>query len=133
MLDAKGRSLLEKLLSPYLSVLIKLKISPNQLTLFGLSLAFVSSLLLSQSYDLLALLFWWLSRLFDGLDGLLARSTNKSSAFGAYLDITSDMTAYSSMILAFFSRYPGLGVFWLLSKTKTITKTVTNIITKAHF
>ena len=55
---------------------------------------------------------WLASRLGDGLDGILARETGSSTAFGGYLDITLDMTAYSAMLLGFAVAHPERGVVW---------------------
>jgi len=58
------------------------------------------------------LVLWLVSRMADGLDGLLARATNRTSALGGYLDITLDMAAYSVMILGFAAAHSGEGLVW---------------------
>jgi len=70
---------------------------------------------------------WLVSRLGDGLDGVLARETGRSSAFGDYLDITLDMTAYSVVTLGFAAARPELGLVWpaiLMGYTLAITTTL---------
>jgi phosphatidylglycerophosphate synthase len=41
------------------------------------------------------LLFWLLNRVFDGLDGSVARMRSEQSDFGGYLDILLDFTTYA--------------------------------------
>jgi phosphatidylglycerophosphate synthase len=58
---------------------------------------------------------WWLSRLIDGTDGILARETGRSSDFGGYLDITLDMAAYSLMVLGFYYWQPQFAPLWIIT------------------
>ncbi|GAB6091414.1 CDP-alcohol phosphatidyltransferase family protein [Spirochaeta dissipatitropha] len=46
-----------------------------------------------------ALVLWLLNRVFDGLDGALARQQNVSSDLGAYLDIMADFLVYAALPL----------------------------------
>jgi len=59
-----------------------------------------------------------LSRLADGLDGAIARATEKTD-FGGYLDITSDFLFYGAVPLGFVLSDPGAngvaGAFLLVS------------------
>ncbi len=43
----------------------------------------------------LPLIFWILNRIFDGLDGSLARERGKASELGGFLDLLSDFIIYS--------------------------------------
>jgi phosphatidylglycerophosphate synthase len=52
------------------------------------------------------------SRVLDGIDGILARHLNRKSAFGGYLDITLDMVAYSAMLFGFWVLHPEAGWAW---------------------
>lgn len=49
-----------------------------------------------QSY-LLAVLFWWLNRILDGLDGAVARVSDSQTDFGGYLDIIIDYIVYAAV------------------------------------
>ena len=73
-------------------------ITPNHITLA----AFVSGLLavgtaaLSTSQSSYwPLIFWLLNRLFDGIDGTLARMRGTTTALGAFLDLLGDFIIYS--------------------------------------
>ena len=68
-------------------------ISPNQLTLGGLALAFLAGWLYAGGHFFMGGIFLILSSLGDMLDGPLARATGRSSKFGAFLDSTVDRYA----------------------------------------
>ncbi len=108
MIDNPFRSFLEKTTKPIICILKKTPLTPNQLTLLSLVGAIGSSWAIINNQYLLAICLWWLGRLFDGLDGLLARAKNQSTQFGSYLDITCDMLSYSLIILSFSYIYPNL-------------------------
>src|SRR5438477_12245735 len=76
---------------------------PNQITF--LRLGFLPVFLMLIAYDRYrwALLVLVVSGLSDGIDGLLARSSNQRSALGAYLDPIADKLLLSSsfVLLAF--------------------------------
>lgn len=40
---------------------------------------------------------WFLNRVFDGLDGAVARARNRQSDFGGYLDIVVDFVVYAAI------------------------------------
>ena len=86
------------ILKPFLEVigvsLVKLNIKANQITFIGLILGIICFIFLIQGYFLLALLFFLLNRLFDGLDGYVARHT-KVTDLGGYYDILCDFVIYS--------------------------------------
>ncbi len=110
MIDNHFRQILPKYTSSFVKLFKLLKLSANQVTLIGFFVSCLSFyfIILDQFY--LALGVWWLSRLFDGLDGIYARETNQQSAFGGYLDIVLDMCAYSLFILALLLRFPQFSI-----------------------
>ena len=55
----------------------------------------LTAVFLTQQQYLLGLLFWGLNRLFDGLDGAIARLSGQTSDFGGYLDIIFDFIVYA--------------------------------------
>ncbi|MDJ0625529.1 MAG: CDP-alcohol phosphatidyltransferase family protein [Candidatus Caenarcaniphilales bacterium] len=112
MLDDKFRPLLPKFTGPLIKLLIKLKVTPNQVTVLGFLLACIASFLIGKDLMLFGLIVWWISRLADGLDGMLARETNQKSFFGGYLDILLDMASYSIMIIGFASHYKDIAYVW---------------------
>ncbi len=70
--------------------LTRIGISPSGLTLIGLLLAMVAALLAAQGKMASAGLVYFLSGLFDGVDGAVARISDRVSKFGAILDSTLD-------------------------------------------
>ena len=70
-------------------------ITPNQVTLCSLAVSFGAAYLVAVQKFLPALALWWISRLFDGTDGIYARETNQVTQLGAFLDILCDMASYS--------------------------------------
>lgn len=75
-------------------------LSANAITLLGLLSGLIAAYLVSIQWHELGLLFIAISRIFDGLDGAVARATQKSD-FGGYLDIVCDFIFYVSIPLGF--------------------------------
>ncbi|MHA2363300.1 MAG: CDP-alcohol phosphatidyltransferase family protein [Candidatus Hodarchaeales archaeon] len=77
-----------------------LRFDPNTISLLGFILGIFSIIFILNERYPLALIFWILNRTFDGLDGLVARTKGKTTAFGAYLDFLFDFFIYSFFIFA---------------------------------
>lgn len=75
------------------SVLVKLKIRPNQISVMGLILCLLASLALAYSYFLLGAWALLVSTSFDFLDGRIARKTGLASSAGSFLDSVLDRYA----------------------------------------
>jgi phosphatidylglycerophosphate synthase len=88
--------------------------TPNHVTSASIALGLAAAALVATGYTYTGLAVWLVSRVGDGLDGALARETGHATAFGGYLDITLDMTAYAAMVVAFAARRPDLAVEWAL-------------------
>jgi phosphatidylglycerophosphate synthase len=88
--------------------------TPNHVTSASFALGLAAAALVATGYTYTGLAVWLVSRVGDGLDGALARETGRATAFGGYLDITLDMTAYAAMVVAFAARRPDLAVEWAL-------------------
>jgi phosphatidylglycerophosphate synthase len=114
MIDNAFRSQLPRFAGPLLSLYARLGWTPNHVSTFGFAIALVASFAVASGYEWVALTLWWVSRLADGTDGILARATGQESDFGAYLDIVLDMAAYGAMILGFAWAYPEFGVPFML-------------------
>jgi phosphatidylglycerophosphate synthase len=112
MIDGPFRTVLPRFTTPLIRLYLKLGLTPNLITLLALVLGFVAAFLCAIGASWGAMIVWWFGRLFDGTDGIFARETGQSSAFGAYLDIVSDMCAYSVMILGFSILHPDLASTW---------------------
>ncbi len=91
-------------------------LTPNQLTLGGLALNFITGLVFANGLFFLGGLLMLLAGIGDMLDGPLARVTGRASRFGAFLDSTVDR--YSDFFLfsgiALFYAKSGLGGAFLL-------------------
>lgn len=68
----------------------RLGFSPNALTLVGFGIAVVGAALAAAQLWLIAGLVVAFGAIFDLFDGALARATNKTSSFGAFLDSSFD-------------------------------------------
>ncbi len=113
MIDDPFRARLPKFVGPIISLYKIVGLSPNQVTFIALLLGGFSSYMVSQQYFISAATVWWVGRLLDGTDGIYARATKQTTAFGAHFDILADMASYSMMIIGFFFAFPGLQFLWL--------------------
>lgn len=91
----------------------------DAVTLVGLALGLFAATMIALGLPgALALVPLLISRVADGLDGAIARATQKTD-FGGYLDITSDFMFYGAIPLAFVLRDTGengaAGAFLLAS------------------
>jgi CDP-diacylglycerol--glycerol-3-phosphate 3-phosphatidyltransferase len=86
--------------------LARTRVTPNALTVSGVSLCLAAAVLVPfENRD--KLLFYWLGAgifvlgsILDILDGALARAGGKSSVFGAFLDSTTDRVGEGAMLAA---------------------------------
>ncbi len=81
---------LEKALTPLARLLLRLGVTPNQVSLAGVLVNLVTAALIVAGYPVLAGVFYLLAGTLDLLDGLLARLAERETAFGAFLDSTLD-------------------------------------------
>jgi CDP-diacylglycerol--glycerol-3-phosphate 3-phosphatidyltransferase len=86
--------------------LARTRVTPNALTVAGVSLCLVAAVLVTFE-NRNELLFYWLGALLfvvgsvlDILDGALARAGGKSTPFGAFLDSTTDRVGEGAMLAA---------------------------------
>ena len=92
-----------KALEPLGKTIGKLGIRPNHITIAGFILTFYAAWFLYNKEIYYAFLIGLIACLFDGADGLVARSTGTSSIKGGYLDAVidryADCVAFSALIL----------------------------------
>jgi phosphatidylglycerophosphate synthase len=100
MLDRFALRLIEPALTRLGSVLARRGVTANQLTLAGFAIGLLAAILIAQRAYLAGLALILLSRLFDGLDGAVARQTQPTDR-GGFLDITLDFIFYASIPLGF--------------------------------
>ena len=75
-------------------------ISPNHMTLIGFSFGFLMCFFIIIDQYLLAMIFLFLNRLSDGLDGAMAR-LQTPTPLGGYLDIVLDFLIYGGFVFSF--------------------------------
>lgn len=93
-LDAAGR------------LLARAGATPNAITLAGLGIALILVLALASQQYWISLALLGLNRLLDGLDGAIARATQRSDV-GGYLDSIADYVFYAGVPLGFALADPG--------------------------
>lgn len=104
MLDAKLRPLIDGPLNRMGKALAHRGVAADEVTLFGLFLGLVAAAMLGFGLPgVLALVPLLIGRLADGLDGAVARATEKTD-FGGFLDILCDFIFYAAIPLAFAFR-----------------------------
>ena len=101
MLDKYITPVIKPLINPIVCLLDKRQISADQLTVTGFIIGMLALPLLAFQLWHLALIAIILNRLFDGLDGALARRQNNSSSAGGFLDICLDFLFYAAIPLGF--------------------------------
>jgi len=86
-------------------IMDRLGFTPNMLTVLGFLLMIPIGALLATGYFRAGAVFILLAGAFDGLDGALARLTDRVTSFGGFLDSTLDR--YAEVVL-----YLGLLIFY---------------------
>ncbi len=100
MLDGKARQILDPVLDRMGSWLAAGGISANAITGMGLAAGLAAALVIAAEAYLAGLALLLLSRLADGLDGAVARHSEKTD-LGGFLDIVSDFAFYGAIPLGF--------------------------------
>jgi phosphatidylglycerophosphate synthase len=100
MLDRHAIRWLRPVLTSLASALHRWGVQADHVTLAGFALGLAGALAIALQAPLWGLALLLVSRLFDGLDGALARLTAPTDR-GAFLDITLDFLFYASIPLAF--------------------------------
>lgn len=100
MFDAVLRHVIDPPLSRVGKAVARFGISANAVTVFGFVLGMSAIPLIAFEFYFLALGLILINRVFDGLDGAVARETALSD-FGGYLDVICDFIFYSGIVFAF--------------------------------
>ena len=100
MIDTKLNNFLKPTLNKIAKFLIKFGFKANFVTFFGFFFGLCCFYFIINSLFLLAIIFLFLNRLFDGLDGAIAR-LNGETDIGAFYDIILDFIFYSLFPIAF--------------------------------
>jgi CDP-diacylglycerol--glycerol-3-phosphate 3-phosphatidyltransferase len=97
-----------RLIDPVANWLVKRGVHPNTITVVGTLCTVVGGIIYGTGHIRTGGFFLGITALFDVLDGTVARRSNKSSTFGAFLDSTLDRLA-DGFVLG------GLAVFYATS------------------
>lgn len=100
MLDGHMRKIIDGPLNQAGKALASYGVSANAVTLSGLVLGLFAALLIAIGNVSAGLWILLLSRVADGLDGAVARATQKTD-FGGYWDIVADFFFYGAIPVAF--------------------------------
>ncbi|RUO50745.1 hypothetical protein CWE21_01170 [Pseudidiomarina aquimaris] len=106
MIDALLYRHLQPSLNKVAKPLVKLGMTANQMTMLGFAIGLCALPALAFARYDLALLCILLNRLSDGLDGAMARQTQRTDA-GGYLDSVCDFIFYMVIPLGFLLADPG--------------------------
>lgn len=93
MFDEKMRLVKDNVFYP-LAVLLQ-NVWPWLFTVAGLVAGLVTAVTLWQQQYAVGFLLWFINRVFDGLDGAVARQRGTTSDLGGYLDIVVDFVVYA--------------------------------------
>lgn len=110
MLDSKCRAPFQGGFDSLAKVLLKIKLSPNQITVAALLTGCFSGFIIAHGYLMLGLVALLLSGLFDVLDGSMARLSGKSSNTGAYMDLIFDRMVEAAFIIGYFLYMPHIAL-----------------------
>ena len=100
MLDARLRPIIDPPLDRLSDALAAVGLSPNAATVLGFALGLAALVAIATQAWLLGLVLILLNRLFDGLDGALARRCGATD-LGGFLDIVLDFIFYAGVPFAF--------------------------------
>lgn len=105
MLDPLMRRIIDPPLNFLGRVLARRGMSANMLTFTGFGLGMAAMAFIAMGFYGIGLLFLMLNRLSDGLDGAVARATQKTD-LGGFLDIVLDFIVYAGIVLGFAFAVP---------------------------
>ncbi|MEZ4644645.1 MAG: CDP-alcohol phosphatidyltransferase family protein [Chloroflexota bacterium] len=95
MFDNRARNVKEQVFLPLARPLQQ--VPPQWLTWLAFAFGVGTAVLLQQQQYIWAVILWFFNRLFDGLDGMVARMAQRQSDLGGYLDILLDFVIYAAV------------------------------------
>jgi phosphatidylglycerophosphate synthase len=107
MFDKVVQSLLKPALSVLAKIAVKYAISANNVSVAGVIVGFVAAILIANNAYMFAASLILISRIFDGVDGTVARMTQATDQ-GGFLDISLDFLFYAAIPLAFAFANPAV-------------------------
>ncbi|MGJ8527788.1 CDP-alcohol phosphatidyltransferase family protein [Maritalea sp.] len=100
MLDGYARKIIDGPLNLVGAQIAKTGVTANSVTLAGLIIGLVAAIFIALGNESAGLWLLLISRVADGLDGAVARATQKTD-FGGYWDIVADFFFYGAIPVAF--------------------------------
>lgn len=101
---------------PLVCILDRTLITPNMVTVLGLTISVVTAYMLSQGWLIMGAFTLFVGSSLDCLDGMLARATGQTSTFGAFLDSTLDRLQESiilfGLLLYFLFQDNSIGIIF---------------------
>src|SRR5215212_5299008 len=97
-----------RLMDPIAAWMIRRRVHPNTITIVGTLLTVTGGVIYGTGHISLGGWFLGITALTDVLDGIVARRSNRTSVFGAFLDSTLDRVADGAVL-------GGLAVFYALN------------------
>ncbi|WP_427916929.1 CDP-alcohol phosphatidyltransferase family protein [Vibrio amylolyticus] len=94
----------QNLAYPFFLIAKRIGVTPNFVTLVSFLLFLIGATFFINEHYILSLSVWVLSYVFDCTDGALARATNSSTRFGAFLDVSVDRLCSLIFLLLIFSK-----------------------------
>ncbi len=108
MLDIILRPIKERVLSP-LAVAAGRRVSPMTVTIAAFVAGMMAALFAARAMEGAALAAWIMNRLLDGFDGTLARTQQRQSDLGGYVDLLLDFIVYAAIPIALVAGAPVVG------------------------
>ena len=106
MLDEELREGAKPLYKLPARILAERGVTGNALTATSLGIGALCLVAIAFGLNIVALVLWFLNRLFDGFDGEVARLRGESSEFGAFVDIVADFFVYGGFLVALAVQHP---------------------------
>ncbi len=128
MLDTYGRKYLDKYFNSISEFLLKLNLTPTQVTVSALILGLCASLFYYFDNIFLSIVLLWVSGYLDAVDGAMARKSKTITKTGTLLDIFFDRVVELAFIMTFALKH-GEAVFALLCLTCTIVMSMSVFLT----
>ena len=97
LLTTNERSRIKQIGEPIALLLGRIGFSPDALTLVGFGIVLVAAVQVAVGNWAIAAAVLIAGTLFDGLDGTLARATNRVTPFGAFFDSSLDRAAEAAI------------------------------------
>jgi phosphatidylglycerophosphate synthase len=110
VIDTHLRLAKDRALEPVVARLPRV-ISPGLLTACSASIGVGAGVLAASGARWWSLVAWLAGRLFDGLDGAVARRTGRQSGLGGYLDLMGDAIVYAAIPLGIAASRGDVGVW----------------------